>query len=99
MAQGLGLEEKVAPPLDAVSLSSSLDSGMRTPQCRICFQGPEQVSAGPRPTCGVRLCDPAPRGEPPEGCVLLQGAPYLLFSVLACHPHLQMCLCAVAKSL
>lgn len=30
--------------LDAVSLTSSLDSGMRTPQCRICFQGPEQVS-------------------------------------------------------
>uniref|UniRef100_A0A8C4LJG2 RING-type E3 ubiquitin transferase n=1 Tax=Equus asinus asinus TaxID=83772 RepID=A0A8C4LJG2_EQUAS len=24
------------------SLSSSLDSGLRTPQCRICFQGPEQ---------------------------------------------------------
>ncbi|XP_054574382.1 E3 ubiquitin-protein ligase MARCHF9 isoform X2 [Eptesicus fuscus] len=36
-----------APPpppgaLDALSLSSSLDSGLRTPQCRICFQGPEQ---------------------------------------------------------
>lgn len=33
------------PPgaLDALSLSSSLDSGLRTPQCRICFQGPEQV--------------------------------------------------------
>ncbi|XP_036885995.1 E3 ubiquitin-protein ligase MARCHF9 [Sturnira hondurensis] len=32
------------PPgaLDALSLSSSLDSGLRTPQCRICFQGPEQ---------------------------------------------------------
>ncbi|XP_007948261.1 E3 ubiquitin-protein ligase MARCHF9 [Orycteropus afer afer] len=28
--------------LDALSLSSSLDSGLRTPQCRICFQGPEQ---------------------------------------------------------
>uniref|UniRef100_A0A8D0BVU0 RING-type E3 ubiquitin transferase n=1 Tax=Salvator merianae TaxID=96440 RepID=A0A8D0BVU0_SALMN len=28
--------------LDSVSLTSSLDSGMRTPQCRICFQGPEQ---------------------------------------------------------
>ncbi|XP_054859788.1 E3 ubiquitin-protein ligase MARCHF9 [Eublepharis macularius] len=27
---------------DSVSLTSSLDSGMRTPQCRICFQGPEQ---------------------------------------------------------
>ncbi|XP_078515040.1 E3 ubiquitin-protein ligase MARCHF9 [Lissotriton helveticus] len=40
--RSLGLEEKVAPPLDAVSLTSSLDSGMRTPQCRICFQGPEQ---------------------------------------------------------
>ncbi|EHB07747.1 E3 ubiquitin-protein ligase MARCH4 [Heterocephalus glaber] len=37
-----------APPLpppgalDALSLSSSLDSGLRTPQCQICFQGPEQ---------------------------------------------------------
>ncbi|XP_038609026.1 LOW QUALITY PROTEIN: E3 ubiquitin-protein ligase MARCHF9 [Tachyglossus aculeatus] len=32
------------PPggLDTLSLSSSLDSGLRTPQCRICFQGPEQ---------------------------------------------------------
>lgn len=28
--------------LDSLSLSSSLDSGLRTPQCRICFQGPEQ---------------------------------------------------------
>lgn len=40
-----------APPpppgaLDALSLSSSLDSGLRTPQCRICFQGPEQVRPG-----------------------------------------------------
>lgn len=33
--------------LDSVSLSSSLDSGMRTPQCRICFQGLEQVSFEP----------------------------------------------------
>ncbi|XP_025048466.1 E3 ubiquitin-protein ligase MARCH9, partial [Alligator sinensis] len=31
-----------AAALDAVSLSSSLDSGARTPRCRICFQGPEQ---------------------------------------------------------
>lgn len=42
-----------APPpppgaLDALSLSSSLDSGLRTPQCRICFQGPEQVGRGAR---------------------------------------------------
>uniref|UniRef100_A0A2K6A2P2 Membrane associated ring-CH-type finger 4 n=1 Tax=Mandrillus leucophaeus TaxID=9568 RepID=A0A2K6A2P2_MANLE len=29
---------------DRYSLGSSLDSGMRTPLCRICFQGPEQVS-------------------------------------------------------
>lgn len=38
------------PPgaLDALSLSSSLDSGLRTPQCRICFQGPEQVRPGHR---------------------------------------------------
>lgn len=28
---------------DRYSLGSSLDSGMRTPLCRICFQGPEQV--------------------------------------------------------
>lgn len=28
---------------DCYSLGSSLDSGMRTPLCRICFQGPEQV--------------------------------------------------------
>ncbi|KAM8934824.1 E3 ubiquitin-protein ligase MARCHF4 isoform 2-T2 [Pelodytes ibericus] len=27
---------------DRYSLASSLDSGMRTPLCRICFQGPEQ---------------------------------------------------------
>ncbi|XP_075386363.1 E3 ubiquitin-protein ligase MARCHF4 [Tenrec ecaudatus] len=27
---------------DCYSLGSSLDSGMRTPLCRICFQGPEQ---------------------------------------------------------
>ncbi|XP_026563777.1 E3 ubiquitin-protein ligase MARCH4 [Pseudonaja textilis] len=27
---------------DGYSLGSSLDSGMRTPLCRICFQGPEQ---------------------------------------------------------
>ncbi|KAJ1065005.1 hypothetical protein K5549_005814 [Capra hircus] len=27
---------------DRYSLGSSLDSGMRTPLCRICFQGPEQ---------------------------------------------------------
>lgn len=29
-------------PEDRYSLGSSLDSGMRTPLCRICFQGPEQ---------------------------------------------------------
>ncbi|XP_043939406.1 E3 ubiquitin-protein ligase MARCHF9 [Protopterus annectens] len=45
--QALELEKDSAkvvqqPGLDAVSLTSSLDSGMRTPQCRICFQGPEQ---------------------------------------------------------
>lgn len=28
---------------DCYSLGSSLESGMRTPLCRICFQGPEQV--------------------------------------------------------
>lgn len=29
--------------LDASSLPSLSDSGMRSPQCRICFQGPEKV--------------------------------------------------------
>lgn len=29
---------------DRYSLGSSVDSGIRTPLCRICFQGPEQVS-------------------------------------------------------
>lgn len=32
---------------DCYSLGSSLDSGMRTPLCRICFQGPEQVRLFP----------------------------------------------------
>ncbi|XP_028824869.1 E3 ubiquitin-protein ligase MARCH9-like [Denticeps clupeoides] len=43
--RSLAFEEKEPRPqagLDAVSLSSSTGSGMRTPQCRICFQGPEQ---------------------------------------------------------
>ncbi|KAL2104236.1 hypothetical protein ACEWY4_001104 [Coilia grayii] len=35
-------EPKLQAGLDAVSLTSSTGSGMRTPQCRICFQGPEQ---------------------------------------------------------
>ncbi|CAH2224521.1 E3 ubiquitin- ligase MARCH9 [Pelobates cultripes] len=46
--RNLGLEEKdgrIGAALDAVSLGSSIDSGMRTPQCRICFQGPEQWQA------------------------------------------------------
>lgn len=29
--------------LDASSLPSLSESGMRSPQCRICFQGPEKV--------------------------------------------------------
>lgn len=29
--------------LDAASLPSFSESGMRSPQCRICFQGPEKV--------------------------------------------------------
>ncbi|XP_005991500.1 E3 ubiquitin-protein ligase MARCHF9 [Latimeria chalumnae] len=37
--RGMGFDQ---PGLDAVSLTSSTESGMRTPQCRICFQGPEQ---------------------------------------------------------
>lgn len=36
-------EPRLQVGLDAVSLASS-SSSMRTPQCRICFQGPEQVS-------------------------------------------------------
>uniref|UniRef100_A0A8D0L510 RING-type E3 ubiquitin transferase n=1 Tax=Sphenodon punctatus TaxID=8508 RepID=A0A8D0L510_SPHPU len=40
--RSLGQQPGAVGALDAVSLSSSLDSGMRTPQCRICFQGPEQ---------------------------------------------------------
>lgn len=35
---------------DRYSLGSSVDSGIRTPLCRICFQGPEQVS--PRRAAG-----------------------------------------------
>ncbi|KAG1960832.1 E3 ubiquitin-protein ligase MARCHF9 [Pimephales promelas] len=43
--RSLAFEEKdpkLQAGLDAVSLTSSTASGMRTPQCRICFQGPEQ---------------------------------------------------------
>lgn len=43
--RSLAFEEKdpkLQAGLDAVSLTSSTGSGMRTPQCRICFQGPEQ---------------------------------------------------------
>ncbi|XP_012691741.1 E3 ubiquitin-protein ligase MARCHF9 [Clupea harengus] len=35
-------DTKLQAGLDAVSLTSTMDSGMRSPQCRICFQGPEQ---------------------------------------------------------
>lgn len=35
-------EPKLQAGLDAVSLASTA-SGLRSPQCRICFQGPEQV--------------------------------------------------------
>lgn len=46
--RSLALEEKEgAKPqgegLDASSLPSLSESGMRSPQCRICFQGPEKV--------------------------------------------------------
>lgn len=44
---------------DRYSLGSSLDSGMRTPLCRICFQGPEQVrpfSLFLLPCCISRTC-------------------------------------------
>ncbi|MEJ1272010.1 membrane-associated ring finger (C3HC4) 4 [Cricetulus griseus] len=39
---------------DCYSLGSSLDSGMRTPLCRICFQGPEQNSKL-QPSSGLYL--------------------------------------------
>lgn len=45
--RSLAFEEKdpkLQAGLDAVSLTSTMESGMRSPQCRICFQGPEQVS-------------------------------------------------------
>lgn len=51
--RSLAFEEKdpkLQAGLDAVSLTSSTGSGMRTPQCRICFQGPEQVLSQSRPT-------------------------------------------------
>lgn len=53
--RSLAFEEKDAKlqaGLDAVSLSSSLDSGMSSPQCRICFQGLEQVGLLRRP-CSI----------------------------------------------
>ncbi|XP_056131267.1 E3 ubiquitin-protein ligase MARCHF9-like [Lampris incognitus] len=41
--QSLASEEKdVQEALDAASLPSLTESGMHSPQCRICFQGPEQ---------------------------------------------------------
>ncbi|MEQ2185279.1 hypothetical protein GOODEAATRI_016537 [Goodea atripinnis] len=36
-------EPKLQVGLDAVSLTSTASS-LRTPQCRICFQGPEQIT-------------------------------------------------------
>lgn len=41
-------EPKLQVGLDAVSLTSTASS-LRTPQCRICFQGPEQVNTPPPP--------------------------------------------------
>lgn len=46
--------------LDASSLPSLSDSGMRSPQCRICFQGPEKVHG---------LSAVAPEMEPVRGLV------------------------------
>ncbi len=72
--RSLAFEEKdpkVQAGLDAVSLTSSTGSGMRSPQCRICFQGPEQVntllyisceSTVTRPVCvNAHVCDPGPQ--------------------------------------
>ncbi|TFK03584.1 homeobox protein Meis1 [Platysternon megacephalum] len=44
---------------DRYSLGSSLDSGMRTPLCRICFQGPEQVTGLP-PSKADETLEPIP---------------------------------------
>lgn len=46
-------EPKLQVGLDAVSLTSTASS-LRTPQCRICFQGPEQVRDAP--PWGGRVC-------------------------------------------
>lgn len=54
--RSLAFEEKdpkLQAGLDAVSLTSTMESGMRSPQCRICFQGPEQVS-----TCHIHTWMP-----------------------------------------
>lgn len=45
--RSLAFEDKEAKHqggLDAASLPSLSESGMRSPQCRICFQGPEKVN-------------------------------------------------------
>ena len=46
--RSLAFEDKEAKPqggLDASSLPSLSESGTRSPQCRICFQGPEKVNS------------------------------------------------------
>lgn len=50
-------EPKLQAGLDAVSLASTA-SGLRSPQCRICFQGPEQV---PYRTACLRAVRPPSR--------------------------------------
>lgn len=57
---------------DCYSLGS-LDSGMRTPLCRICFQGPEQVSP-PLPllrVCGISRPCRLPFNYLPQGTIVL----------------------------
>lgn len=79
--RSLAFEEKdpkLQAGLDAVSLASSTGSGMRTPQCRICFQGPEQVGYCPS------FSSHTPHLIGPAGLHHCFRAKILLFS---CHIH------------
>lgn len=53
-------EPKLQVGLDAVSLASTASS-LRTPQCRICFQGPEQVAKKNKKKNRVRFLMLMPR--------------------------------------
>ncbi|MFT7804685.1 E3 ubiquitin-protein ligase MARCH9-like [Arapaima gigas] len=61
--RSLGFEDReprLQAGLDAVSLSSSTEGSTRAPQCRICFQGPEQVKSSHQQSCSC-LCSSTPR--------------------------------------